>query len=841
MTEPIFAYEPRKFAGFDELIELALDLRWSWDHSADDIWRPLDPEMWDLTRNPWIIFQSIAPEKLARLSAEPTFRTRVKRLAQELRELRNAPSWFQKVHAEGPLTTVAYFSMEFMLGEALPIYSGGLGNVAGDQLKAASDLGVPIAAIGLLYQEGYFRQSIAADGSQLALYPYNDPGQLQITPARNAKGEWVRLKVHLPAYDVWVRAWQAQVGRLKLYLLDSNDPANLPIVSGVTGQLYGDGLEMRIAQEIVLGIGGWRLLQALGLNPEVCHLNEGHAAFAILERAADFIRTTQQPFGTALQVTRSGNLFTTHTPVAAGFDRFPANLMRQYFGTYAENQLGISFRDLMALGRQNPDDDNEPFNMAYLAIRGSGAVNGVSRLHGKVSRTIFQPLFSRWPQEEVPIGYVTNGIHVPTWDSKASDALWTKHCGKGRWLDTTEKVEEAIRQVTDAELWAMRRASRCTLIEYVRGRYARQLAASGAAPDDIAQAKQILDPEVLTLGFARRFATYKRPTLLLHNPERLIRILANPERPVQLILAGKAHPADLAGQDMIRQWIQFIRRPEVQGRAVFLSDYDMLLTEQLVGGVDVWMNNPRRPWEACGTSGMKVLANGGLNLSELDGWWAEAYTPQVGWALGDGHEHGDDPAWDATEAEALYTLLEKEVIPQFYTRDAKGIPIQWLARVRKSIETLTARFSANRSVRQYTEEYYVPAAAAYKRRSENNGTLGIQMLNWQRALADGWGKIAFEEVHIETCNGQHHFKVQIDLGGVNPDAVCVELYADILDGNPFRQAMTHTDKLLKSERTTIYTAEVPATRPASDFTPRIIPKFPGVAVPLEMNLILWQH
>jgi starch phosphorylase len=841
MTEPIFAYEPREFAGFDELIEIALDLRWSWDHSADDIWRPLDPEMWDLTRNPWIILETIAPPKLAQLSTEPTFRSRVERLAQELRESRNAPAWFQNVHPEGRLTTVVYFSMEFMLGEALPIYSGGLGNVAGDQLKAASDLGVPIVGIGLLYQEGYFRQFIAADGSQLALYPYNDPGQLQITPARSPNGEWVRLKVHLPAYDVWVRAWQAQVGRLKLYLLDTNDPANLPIARGITSQLYGGGLEMRIVQEIVLGIGGWQLLRALGLNPEVCHLNEGHAAFAVLERAADFIRSTQQPFGVALQVTRAGNLFTTHTPVAAGFDRFPANLIQQFLGSYAENQLGISFRDLMALGRQNPDDENEPFNMAYLAIRGSGAVNGVSRLHGKVSRAIFQPLFPRWPQDEVPVGHVTNGIHVPTWDSKASDALWTKHCGKDRWLDETEAVEEAICQVTDAELWAMRQASRHTLIDYVRGRYARQLVESGAAPKDIAQAKQILDPEALTLGFARRFATYKRPTLLLHNRERLIRILTNPDHPVQLILAGKAHPADLAGQDMIREWIQFTRRPEVRRCAVFLSDYDMLLTEQLIGGIDVWINNPRRPWEACGTSGMKVLANGGLNLSELDGWWAEAYSPQVGWALGDGREHGDDPVWDAMEAEALYTLLEKEVIPQFYTREANGIPMQWLARMRKSIETLTALFSANRTVRQYTEEYYVPAAARYEARCANNGAPGIQMLNWQKALVKGWSRIGFGGVRVEPRDGKHRFKVKVNLGGINPDAVSVELYANALDGAPFRQVMSQTEKLLEGEHNYIYTADVPATRPASDFTPRVIPKFPGVAVPLELNLILWQH
>jgi starch phosphorylase len=788
-----------------------------------------------------MILETIAPEKLAQMSAEPAFRTRVEKLAQELHESRSAPGWFKKTHGEGPLKTVAYFSMEFMLSEALPIYSGGLGNVAGDQLKAASDLGVPVVGVGLLYQEGYFRQSITADGSQLPLYPYNDPGQLQITPARGTNGEWVRLRVRLPAYDVWVRAWQAQVGGLKLYLLDTNDPANLPIVRGITSQLYGGGLEMRIVQELVLGICGWRLLRAVGLNPEVCHLNEGHAAFAVLERALDFMKATGHPFGVALQVTRAGNLFTTHTPVAAGFDRFPPNLVRQYLGSYAENQLSISFRDLMALGRQNPDDDNEPFNMAYLAIRASGAVNGVSRLHGRVSRGIFQSLFPRWPQDEVPIGCVTNGIHVPTWDSKASDALWTKHCGKDRWRDETEMVEEAICRVSDEELWSMRQASRSVLVEHVRNRYSRQLIESGGAPDDITRAKQILNPEVLTLGFARRFATYKRPTLLLHDPERLVRILTNPEHPVQLILAGKAHPADLPGQDMIRKWVQFTCRPEVCRYAVFLSDYDMLLTEQLVGGVDVWINTPRRPWEACGTSGMKVLANGGLNLSELDGWWAEAYSSEVGWAIGDRCEHGDDPAWDALEADALYSLLEKEVVPQFYTRDGNGLPTQWITKVRKSIETLTAQFSANRTVRQYTDEYYVPASAAYKGRCAGNGTPGVQILNWKQALFAGWRDIGFEDARVETNDGQHHFKVQVRLGKIDPSAVSVELYADVPDGDAFRETMTLAEKRLKSGESHLYTAAVPATRPASDFTPRIIPRYPGVSVPLEINLILWQH
>jgi len=844
MTEPIIASELRRLAGMDELIELALDLRWSWDHGADEIWRPLAPELWDLTRNPWVILQSVAPDKLNKLAADVNFRTRVETLVQEMRAYRIADSWFQKALKKAPLTAVAYFSMEFMLGEALPIYSGGLGNVAGDQLKAASDLGVPVVGVGLLYQQGYFRQAIAADGSQLALHPINDPGQLQITPARDASGEWVRLLIHFPGYEVWVRTWQAQVGRLKLYLLDLNDPANPPILASVTNELYGGGLEMRIKQEMVLGIAGWRMLRALGFNPEVCHLNEGHAAFAILERALDFMESTRQPFEVALQATRAGNLFTTHTPVEAGFDRFPPNLLWQHLGHYAENLLGLSYRDLMALGRQNPLDDQEPFNMAYLACRGSSAVNGVSQLHGKVSRTIFQPLFPGWPQDEVPIGYVTNGVHVPTWDSKTSDDLWTKwtkHCGKERWLGETSEVKELLRQVPDQELWALRRGSRHTLVEYVRQRYARQLAESGASQQEIVQAGQILDSEVLTLGFARRFATYKRPTLLLHDPERLIRLLTNPQRPVQILIAGKAHPADGAGQDMIRQWVQFARRPEVQGRMAFLSDYDMLLTEQLVGGVDVWINTPRRPWEACGTSGMKVLANGGLNLSELDGWWAEAYSPEVGWALGDGREHGDDCGWDAAEATALYDILENDVIPTYYTRNAEGLPTDWLAKVRASIITLAALFSANRAVHQYTTEYYLPAAEAYKARQANQGALGIRMANWGQQLEHEWHSIAFGNLQTETRDGQHHFQVEVTFGKVDPQSVQVELFALEAAGGVWRQPMIMGDKLADREGGYVFTAQVPALRPAGDFTPRIIPYFSGVAVPLEVPLILWHH
>ena len=509
---------------------------------------------------------------------------------------------------------------------------------------------------------------------------------------------------------------------------------------------------------------------------------------------------------------------------------------------YAKEKLGITLHDLLALGRQNPNDSSESFNMAYLAIRGSGAVNGVSRLHGKVSRHLFEPLFPHWPEDEVPVGHVTNGVHMPTWDSAAADDLWTKACGKDRWLGTTETLEQDIRRVSDASLWQFRTAASKSLVEYARERLARHYAAAGASPEAVEEARHLFDPNVLTLGFARRFATYKRPNLLLHDPERLLRLLSNPQRPVQLILAGKAHPADAAGQALIQKWIQFIRRPEVRPHAIFLSDYDMQLTERLVQGVDVWLNTPRRPWEACGTSGMKVLVNGGINLSELDGWWAEAYAPEVGWAMGDGQEHGDDPAWDAAEAEALYDRLEQEVIPEFYARNDKGIPTAWVARMRESMARLTPRFSANRAVREYTEQHYLPAAAACQSRMANKGAIGRQMVDWRHSLEQKWAALRFGEVKVETRGGQHVFEVQVYLNDLDPNAVRVELCADgVKGGAPVRQEMKRVRPLAGVSGGYVYSAAVSAARPPADYTARVIPHCDGVAVPLEAAHILWQR
>ena len=551
MSSSTFDDRPLDKGISDALTDLALDLRWSFNHSADQLWGQLDAELWEQTHNPWVLLETVSREKLQAVTSDPGFQKLLDDLHREKILAEASETWFQKAHPRSGVSTVAYFSMEFMLSEALPIYSGGLGNVAGDQLKAASNLGVPVIGIGLLYQQGYFRQEIDAQGHQQALYPFNDPGQLPIRPVREANGEWLRLALALPGFKLWLRVWQVQVGRVKLYLLDTNDPANTPSFRGIASELYGGGPELRLRQELVLGVGGWRLMRALGLEPEVCHLNEGHAAFAVLERARSYMEDNGKPFDVALAVTRAGNLFTTHTAVEAGFDRFDPSLIERYLGKYAGEKLSISLDDLLALGRRDRRDSSEPFNMAYLAIHGSGAINGVSKLHGQVSRQLFQPLFPRWPEAEVPVTHVTNGVHTPTWDSPVADRLWERLCGKEYWYGTLTDGEKDIRAASDSDLWQLRTDTSKDLVAYVRRLYGRQLATRGASPEDLAQAALVLDENILTLGFARRFATYKRPNLLLHDPERLVKILTNPERRVQLVLAGKAHPQDVAGQEMI--------------------------------------------------------------------------------------------------------------------------------------------------------------------------------------------------------------------------------------------------------------------------------------------------
>jgi starch phosphorylase len=834
MRHPLLCELP---ASLERLGELALDLRWTWSHATDALWAGVDAELWARTRDPWLILQNIAPQRLEALAADPGFRAEYERALGAHDAYLRGPSWWDQARPAGAAAspTIAYFSMEYGIGEPLPIYSGGLGVLAGDHLKTASDLGVPIVAVGLMYQTGYFRQMLDARGRQLELHPVNVPYHLPLQPVYGDDGARLIVPVDLPGRVLRLQVWRAQVGRVPLYLLDSNDRLNAPADRGITGELYGGDLESRLAQEIVLGIGGWRALGALGFRPEVCHLNEGHAALVTIERARAFMQQHRLSFWQALWATRAGNVFTTHTPVAAAFDTFPIDLLAQYGRDYAAG-LGIDPGHLLALGRPPGGGEDEPFNMAYLAARTCIHVNAVSRLHGEVSRRIFQPLYPRIPEPEVPIGHVTNGVHMPSWDSATADALWTGACGKARWMGTAETLTQALHGIDDEALWRGHGTQRSDLVRYARRRLEAQLGQRGADRREIALAADVLDPNALTLGFARRFTEYKRPHLLLHDPERLARLLCDRMRPVQLIVAGKAHPRDASGKDLVQRWAEFVRRPDVRDRAVFVEDYDMALAQELVQGVDVWINTPRRPWEACGTSGMKVLVNGGLNLSSLDGWWAEAYAPDLGWAIGDGGGSADD----AREAEALYRLLEEQVVPEFYDRDPSELPRRWIARIRASMARLAPQFSTNRMLLEYVRDVYLPAAERYRARSADGGRRAVELAQWLHLMQHHWREIRIGAVQAERDGDAWAFRVQVYLGELPADAVQVQLYAEPGAGEAGGvQALPRVAAIDGAVNGFVCAGRVTTARPARDFTPRVVPAHPDARWPLETALVHW--
>ena len=837
----LHAFLPRELPdGIELLTDLALDLRWTWSHGTDDIWRRIDPVTWEATHNPWVILQSAPGERLEALAADAPFR---ERLATILAARQRYSAMAKPTDEPAPPAT-AYFSMEFGLSEALPLYAGGLGVLAGDLLKAASDVGVPMVGVGLLYQEGYFRQVLDAQGRQQELYPYNDPTVLPIQPALSPSGGWLMVSVDLPGRALWLRVWRANVGNVPLYLLDSNAPLNDAADRGITGKLYAEGLETRLCQEIVLGIGGWRLLEALGVPVGACHINEGHAAFVVLERVRGAMRAAGLSFRAALWATRAGNIFTSHTPVAAGFDAFPIPLLAKYFpeGRGYLADLGIGFDELLTLGRPSSQPTAEPFLPAYLALHGAGHVNGVSRLHAATSRRLFLPLFPRLPEPDVPVDYVTNGVHVPSWDSRWADELWTASCGPERWRGSAEDLEAASGKVDDRTLWTVRGQARAELVTKVRSRLARQLARRGATPDATEEGARILDPDVLTLGFARRFAEYKRPNLLLRDTERLRKLLNNSGRPVQIVVAGKAHPADLGGKALVEAWVRFAETRAVRGRCVFLEDYDLTLAQELVQGVDVWINTPRRPWEACGTSGMKVLVNGGLNLSVLDGWWEEAYAPGLGWAIGgDTSEGGSDG--DARDAEALFRVLEDQVVPLFYDRDSEGLPHAWLERVRASLSRLTPRFSATRMIREYATRYYEPASRAVTKRLADGGALGKTLESWESRLTRHWPALRFGHLEATARADAWDISVEVYLDDLEPGDVRVELYGEPLSAasEPTRLPMQAVRPLAGSSHGQLFSAIVPGNRPVSDYTPRIVPASSSAAIPLELPLIAWHH
>jgi starch phosphorylase len=813
------------------LRELALDIRWTWSHEGVALWSRIDAELWRRTRNPWTILVGVPAARLAELAADRAFLDYLGELIAARRACLEEKVWFTQAGHEARLGGIAFFSMEFGFGDAIPIYAGGLGLLAGDLLKAASDLGVPVIGVGLMYQEGYFRQMIDASGWQHEAYPYNDPSAMPIEPVTDSQGALLHIPVEMPGRTLLSRVWRATVGRTSLYLLDSNDTMNGPVDRSITGTLYGGGSEQRLMQEIVLGVGGWRLIQALHPQVEVCHLNEGHAAFAVMERARQAAQRDGLSFAEALWATRAGNVFTTHTPVGAGFDRFPSELLAKYIPEAA---------DLLPLGRAGGKDNSDLINMAFLAAHGSLLSFGVSRLHGAVSRAIFQPLYPRWPDTEVPVAHVTNGVHVPTWVSEDADMLWKKARGGGGWRRVPEDVQADVEKISDTALWTLRGQARERLVRRVRRRLVTQLASRGVPAEAVLAGVGVLDPNVLTLGFARRFTEYKRTDLLLSDRDRLQRLLNNEMYPMQLVIGGKAHPADEAGKRMIQEWIRIAQLPAFRRRVVFLEDYDVSLAQELVRGVDLWINMPRRPWEACGTSGMKVLVNGGLNLSTLDGWWEEAYAPDLGWAIGNS-QHANVAEQDAHDANELYTLLEREVAPAFYDRDETGVPRGWLARMRRSMAVLTPQFSATRMVRDYVEQAYLPAAAALRERMQDGAAKAKAMAQWEQRARAGWPGVRMGPSIITRDGDGWAVMVPVYLGEVVADDVRVELYADATETTGVEAiALTRDAPIAGASNGYRYVGRTGAGRPPGEYTARVIPHFRGACVPMELPLIRWQ-
>ncbi len=823
-------------AGLEFLNDIVFDLRWTYNHDADELFKTIDPTLWYLTHNPWLILQTVSLDDLKKLSSNADFMKNFNQIKHDWVKTDNAVGWFKENYKENHLKTVAYFSMEFGLDESLPLYAGGLGILAGDYLKTAEDLGVPLVGIGLMYQRGYFRQIINGSSEQIEVYPYNDPHSLPVIPCRNKSGEWLRVSVTLPDRTVMLRVWIAKIGNTPLYLLDSNDPVNLSIDRGITGDLYEAGREIRLIQEIILGIGGFEVFRALGIDVNICHMNEGHAAFVVLERAYTWMQDNNSAdFWQALTVTRAGNIFTTHTPVQAGFDTFEPPLIRNYLSYYIQ-RCGIMDEEFINIGKVSSENSTEPFNMAYLAIRGSGFINGVSKIHGEVSRNLFSGLFERRPIKEVPVTYITNGVHTPTWISSISEKLLTKNDTKSLIEKCSQESFDFINKMTDAEIWEFRMNNKLSMLDDIKNHINKM---KGCCR--INQEPSFLDPNALYIGLARRFTGYKRPTLLLYDKTRLKNILKSQNRPVRILISGKAHPDDFTGKLLIKEWIQFAQDPEIRNTVFFLSDYDMDIAQKIVGGIDLWINNPRRPLEASGTSGMKIIANGGLNCSILDGWWAEAYSKELGWAIG---IHSSSDKYynnDKEDAESLYKLLEESIIPEFFDKNKDGVPMKWIEKIRQSMFLLTPKYSTFRMMKEYVEKAYLPLSSLYEERNASGGELALTINEWKKRLEQNWNEIHIGIPVFEKQEEYYKVKCAIWLGAVKPQDIKVEVFASGDENNePFRAETTNTCPASGYINEFIYETAVPNDRPIDNYTLRVIPYHPKVLTPLEFNKILWQ-
>jgi starch phosphorylase len=755
------------------LQDLAFNLRWSWDHRTRDLFRWVDPQIWELTfHDPVRLLSLVGRQRLEQLTADPAFMGFLGEMGDDLRRYLEAPRWFQN-RAVSPLRGVAYFSPEFGIAEALPQYSGGLGVLAGDHLKAASSLGIPLTGVGLMYRLGYFRQHLDADGWQEERYPILDPHgmALELVPG-------VRISVDLAGAQLEAQVWRARIGRVELYLLDADVDANEDDLRAVTDRLYGGGTEHRIRQEILLGMGGVRALEAAGVETQVFHTNEGHAGFLGLERIRKLISTEGLRWDEAVEAARAGTVFTTHTPVPAGIDRFPRELMQHYFGVWAD-ECGISIDTLMSLGHFPGEDPSAPFNMAVMGLRLAAKSNGVSRLHGRTSREMFQTLWPTVPPEETPIGSITNGVHGRTWVSSQMDDLYSKYVSPA-WDEAGPDEWARIYDARDDELWRAREQGRDALVSFVRGRLRKSLADRGISVSDAAWTDDVLDPRYLIVGFSRRFATYKRATLLLSQPDRLRALLLDEQRPLQLVFAGKAHPADDLGKEMIAEIVRFSRDPDVRHRFTFVEDYDISVARTLYQGSDVWLNTPRRPMEASGTSGEKAALNGALNCSILDGWWDEMFDGDNGWAISSAEAVTDLEHRDEVEANSLFDLLERQIIPLFYERGGANFPRGWVTRVKASLRSLGPKVMASRMVRDYLNDMYEPIAAQSDALAADGNARARELAAWKKRVSAAWAEVKVEVdpdpmVGLVDLGAEREVTASVHLGSLSPADVAVEL------------------------------------------------------------------
>jgi starch phosphorylase len=763
--------------------------------------------------------------------------------------LDTSSTWFRKTYSQIPPNQIAYFSAEFGLTECLQNYSGGLGVLSGDHLKSASDLGLPLVGVGLLYQQGYFRQYLNADGWQQERNPENDFYTLPIVLERDGDGKPITISVDILDHPVYAQIWRVQVGRIPLYLLDTNIPLNPREEDhDITDQLYGGDRELRMKQEILLGIGGYRALKTLGISPSVYHMNEGHSAFLSLERCRDLMQAHKLSFAEAREASTAGLAFTTHTPVPAGNDYFSPDLVERYLSRYYRD-LGLSPREFHGLGRQDPNNDQEAFCMTVLALKMAGSSNGVAKLHGIVSRKMWQPVWPGLPVNEIPIISVTNGVHAPSWISRDMAGLYDRYLGP-RWREDPGEygLWSRVHHIPDEELWRTHERRRERLVAFARSRLRTQLEARGGPPSDVAQAAEVLNSQALTIGFARRFATYKRSTLILRDAERLMKILTDKDRPVQIIFAGKAHPHDNPGKDLIRQIVHFERRPGIRRRMVFLEDYDMVVARYMLQGVDVWLNTPRRPLEASGTSGMKATLNGAINLSILDGWWDEAYSVHTGWAIGRGEEYTDETAQDEIESNNLYDLLEKEIVPLFYTRGADDLPRQWINKMKGAMRAIGPEFNTNRMVREYTERMYLPALDRYNDLTTNSFARAKQIAVWKQHLRESWPELKILEVTVDNhktlkVGESVTIRASVNLGHLKAEDVSVELFYGALNaGGEIENPKVALMKPTGSPKGSVYEfvgVNKLVMSGRLGHTVRILPHHADLDNPLKLGLVLW--